>query len=264
MEESRTSWPLKLLVAILFVFLLVPVLMVIPLSFSGENTLRFPPSSWGIRWYEALWANGLMWRAFRTSVLIGLIVTALTVVIALPAAYVIVRMKTLGSEFLYNLFTAPLLLPTIVLGLAILIVFAAAGLLGTFHGIVLAHLVLTLPYALRILATSLGALPIALEEAAASLGATPLTAFRRVTLPLIAPGVLSAGALSFLVSFDEIVITLFLAGPQVTTLPVEMFRRLDSRSDPMIAAVSVLLIGITLAVVLIVQRSVGLSRGFVK
>jgi putative spermidine/putrescine transport system permease protein len=80
----------------------------------------------------------------------------------------------------------------------------------------------------------------------------------------IAPGVLSASALSFLVSFDEIVITLFLAGPQVTTLPVEMFRRLDSRSDPMIAAVSVLLIGITLAVVLVVQRSVGLSRGFVK
>ena len=173
-----------------------------------------------------------MWGAFRTSLLIGLIVTALTVLIALPAAYVIIRMKVRGSEFLYNLFTAPLLLPTIVLGLAILIIFAAAGLLGTFHGIVFAHLVLTLPYALRILATALGALRVTLEEAAASLGATPFTAFRRVTLPLIAPGVLSASALSFLVSFDEIVITLFLAGPQVTTLPVEMFRRLNFALGP--------------------------------
>jgi putative spermidine/putrescine transport system permease protein len=264
MEESRTSWPLRLLVAVLFVFLLVPVLLVIPLSFSGENTLHFPPSSWSVRWYATLWANERMWGAFRTSLLLGAVVTVVTILIALPAAYVIVRLKTLGSEFLYNLFTAPLLLPTIVVGLAILIVFATAGLLGTFTGIALGHLVLTLPYALRILATSLGALPVALEEAAASLGAAPFAAFRRVTLPLIAPGLLSASALSFLVSFDEIVITLFLAGPQVTTLPVEMFRRLESRSDPLIAAVSVLLIALTLSVVLVVHRSVGLSRGFVK
>jgi putative spermidine/putrescine transport system permease protein len=102
------------------------------------------------------------------------------------------------------------------------------------------------------------------EEAAASLGAAPLTVFYRVTLPLMAPGILSAAALSFLVSFDEVVITLFMAGPRVTTLPVEMFRHLDSRSDPLIAAISVLLIFLTLGVVLVVHRTAGLTKSFVK
>jgi putative spermidine/putrescine transport system permease protein len=264
MEERQSRWPLKIAVAMLFVFLLTPVLVILPLSFSGENTLRFPPSSWGLRWYAEFFANARMLGAFRTSLIIGVLVTAATLLIALPAAYVIVRLKTAGSEFLYNLFTAPLLLPTIVLGLAILIIFASAGLLGTYTGIALGHLVLTLPYALRILATSLNGIPLIVEEAAASLGATPFTTFRKVTLPLMAPGLLSAAALCFLISFDEIVITLFLAGPMVTTLPVEMFRRLDSRSDPLIAAISVMMIALTLLVVLIVHRSVGLTRGFVK
>ncbi|WNJ88860.1 ABC transporter permease [Bosea sp. 685] len=264
MTETRTGLPLKIAVAILFVFLLAPVLVIVPLSFSGETTLRFPPSSWSLRWYAAIFANGRMLEGFRNSLILATLVTAATLLIALPASYVIVRLKPRGVEFIYNLFTAPLLLPTIVLGLAILITFASVGLLGTFTGIALGHLVLTLPYALRILVTALGGLPIVVEEAAATLGARPLSVFCRVTLPLIAPGLLSAGALSFLVSFDEIVITLFLAGPRVSTLPVEMFRHLESRSDPLIAAIAVLMIVMTLAVVTVVHRSIGLSKGFLR
>ena len=262
--ENKIRLPLKVAVAILFVFLLVPVLVVIPLAFSGETTLRFPPASFSLRWYIEFFSNARMLAALRTSALLGVVVTTVTLLVALPAAYVIVRLKSTATEILYNIFTAPLLLPTIVLGLAILIGFAATGLLGTYTAIALGHLVLTLPYALRILATALGGVPLMLEEAAATLGATPFKVFRRVTLPLLAPGLLSAAALSFLVSFDEIVITLFLAGPRVTTLPVEMFRRLDSRSDPLIAAVSVIMIMLTLSVVLLVQRTVGLTRGFVR
>ena len=262
--ENNIRLPLKIGVAVLFVFLLVPVLVVIPLAFSGETTLRFPPSSFSLRWYGEFFHNARMLDGLRASALLGAAVTAVTLLVALPAAYVIVRMKNAVTEILYNVFTAPLLLPTIVLGLAMLISFAATGLLGSYTAIALGHLVLTLPYSLRILATALGGVPLLLEEAAATLGATPFTVFRRVTLPLLAPGLVSAAALSFLVSFDEIVITLFLAGPRVTTLPVEMFRRLDSRADPMIAAVSVLMIMLTLSAVMIVQRTVGLARSFVR
>jgi len=262
--EDKIHLPLKIAVAVLFVFLLTPVLIVIPLAFSAEMTLRFPPTSFGFRWFGEFLGNERMLGALRISVLLGTIVTLITLGIAVPAAYAIVRLKNSVTESLYAIFTAPLLLPTIVLGLAVLISFAATGLLGTYTGIALGHLVLTLPYALRILATALNGVPTSLEEAAASLGATPLRVFRRVTLPLLMPGLISAAALSFLVSFDEVVITLFLAGPRVTTLPVEMFRRLDSRSDPMIAAISVMMIILTLAVVLVVQRTVGLTRGFVR
>ena len=264
MEADQTSVPMKILVFILFLFLLAPVLLVIPISFSGEQILSFPPESWSLRWYVALAHNSTMISAFWTSLLLGTIVTVLSLAAAIPAAYVIVRMRTRGSEFLYNLFTAPLLLPTIVLGLAILIVFASAGFLGSFWGLVIGHLVITLPYALRVLATTLSNIPLACEEAASTLGGRPLTVFRRVTLPMMAPGIVAATALCFLVSFDEVVITLFLTGPRLTTLPVELFHHVESRADPLVASVSVLLILLTLTVVMIVDRTVGLSKTFVK
>lgn len=264
MDTASTSVPMKILVAVLFLFLLAPVILVVPLSFSGEQILSFPPSTWSLRWYTALADNPKMMSAFWTSLALGVIVTAISLAVAIPAAYVIVRMRTRGSTFLYNLFTAPLLLPTIVLGLAILIVFASIGFLGTFTGIVIGHLVITLPYALRVIATTLGNLNLACEEAASTLGGRPITVFRRVTLPMMAPGIVAATALCFLVSFDEVVITLFLTGPRLTTLPVELFHHVESRADPLVASVSVLLILLTLAVVMIVDRSVGLTKTFVK
>ncbi|NIX77121.1 ABC transporter permease [Microvirga terricola] len=264
METNTTSLPMKILVAVLFLFLLGPVILVVPISFSGEQILSFPPASWSFRWYTALFNNTPMISAFWTSLLLGAIVTAISLAAAIPAAYVIVRMRTAGSGFLYNFFTAPLLLPTIVLGLAILIVFASMGFLGTFTGLVIGHLVITLPYALRVLATTLGNLPLACEEAASTLGGRPFTVFRRVTLPMMAPGIVAATALCFLVSFDEVVITLFLTGPRLSTLPVQLFHHVESRADPLVASVSVLLIFLTLAVVIIVDRTVGLSKTFVK
>lgn len=255
---------MRVVVFLLFVFLLAPVILVFPMSFSGEALLRFPPSSWSTRWYAALLENQDMLSAFGTSLVLAAVVTALSLAIAVPAAYAIVRLRIRGSDFLFNLFTAPLLLPTIVLGLAILIVFASMGALATFRGLVVAHLVITLPYALRVLAVSLGTIDAACEEAARSLGAKPLTVFFRVTLPMMVPGIVAATALCFLVSFDEVVITLFLTGPRITTLPVELFHYVEARADPLVAAVSVILIVLTLAVVLIVDRTLGLARTFVR
>ena len=264
MEGNPTSLPMRILVGMLFLFLLAPVLLVFPISFSGEELLSFPPQSWSFRWYSALADNDTILSAFGTSLLLGAVVTLISLAVAIPAAYAIVRLKVRGADLMFNVFTAPLLLPTIVLGLAILIVFASSGLLATIPGLVIAHLVVTLPYALRVLAVSLNNIDLMCEEAAASLGAKPFTVFRRVTLPMMAPGIVAATALCFLVSFDEVVITLFLTGPRLTTLPVELFHHVESRADPLVASVSVLLILMTLAVVMIVDRSIGLSKTFVK
>ncbi len=264
MDGHKIPWPLRTLVFVLMLFLLAPALLVFPISFSGDRLLSFPPSSWSFRWYQSLLQNELIISSFLTSLSLAVVVTILSLAIAIPAVYAIIRLKTPGSEFLYNLFTAPLLLPTIVLGLAILIIFATIGLLGTFHGIVLAHLVVTLPYALRVLAVALGNVDLACEEAAASLGAGPLTVVRRVTLPMMMPGIIAATALCFLVSFDELVITLFLTGPKLTTLPVELFRYVETSADPMVACVSVLLFFFTLAIIMIIDRAMGLTQTFVR
>lgn len=264
MDEGTASLPLKVMACAMMAFLLAPVLIVVPISFSGDSFMAWPPSSWSLRWYPAIFADPKMMSAFVTSLLLAGAVTVLSLLIAVPAAYALVRLKPPGASLLASLFTAPLLLPTIVLGLAILIVFAPLGLLGSFRGLLVAHLVVTLPYAVRVLSTALATLSVACEEAAATLGARPLTVFRRVTLPMMLPGVVATAALCFLVSFDEVVISLFLTGPRLSTLPVEMFHHVETQADPLVAAVSVILVSLTLAVVLLVERSAGLARTFVK
>ncbi len=247
-------------IAALFLFLLAPVLLVLPMSFSADRYLVWPPSGFSLRWYVALAQDAGLMAAARNSFVLALLVCAATVVLAMPAALVLARQRFRGREALLAVLTAPLLLPTIVLALALLIIFVGYGLIGSWPGLLLAHLLVALPYGIRVLMTSVSTLPAGVEEAASSLGAAPWSVFQRVTLPLMLPGVAATGAIVFLVSFDEVVISLFVVGPQLTTLPVAMFRYVESRTDPLVAAVSALLVLLTLAIVLILERAVGLTR----
>lgn len=249
-----------LLVLVLFVFLLAPVILVFPMSFSAARILAWPPEGFSLRWYAAMFTEPGLMDAARNSLILGLVVTALALLLATPAALVLARRQFPGREAVMALLTAPLLLPTIVLGLAVLIVFVGYGLVGSWTGLVLGHLLVALPYALRVLSTSLATLPASVEEAAASLGAPPLAVFRRVTLPLMLPGVVATCAIVFLVSFDEVVISLFIVGPRLVTLPVALYRYVESRTDPLVAAVSSVLVLLTIAIVLVLDRAVGLRK----
>lgn len=250
----------RTLVALLFLFLLAPVLLVFPMSFSADHFLTWPPSGFSLQWYAALTQEPQLAEAARNSLVLAVVVTALSLLAATPAALALARLRFFGREALLTLLTAPLLLPTIVLGLALLIIFVGYGLVGSWPGLVLAHLLITLPYAVRVLMAALSTLPAGVEEAAASLGAAPLSVLLRVTLPLMLPGVVATCAIVFLVSFDETVVSLFVVGPHLTTLPVALFRYVASRTDPLVAAVSALLVLLTLAVVLVLERAVGLYR----
>ncbi|KAB2684826.1 MULTISPECIES: ABC transporter permease [Brucella/Ochrobactrum group] len=257
---GSTSLPFRLLVGLLYLFLLAPILVVVPLSFSNDNYLTFPPQSWGVRWYAEMLQHETLIQAFWISLGIASVVTVLSLLAGIPAAYAIRRYQFRGREAVLNLFTAPLLLPSIVLGLAILLVFVRLELLGTFTGLVIAHLIVTTPYVIRIMITAFSTLPPSVEEAATMLGASPFTVFRRITLPLMMPGLVASAALSFLLSFDEVVISLFITGPRMTTLPVEIFNYVESRTDPMTASISVVLIAATLLIIFVIERTLGLSR----
>ncbi len=259
-----SSLMFRALVVVLYCFLLSPLLITVVISFSNDPFLGFPPSSWGLRWYGALMQNASFGLAALTSLAVAASVAVIALAAGVPAAYAIVRGRFAGRDALLALLTAPLLLPAIVLGLAVLLVFVRIGLVATYPGLVLAHLCVTLPYVVRITAVALATLRQDAEEAALTLGATPWATFRHVTLPMMLPGLIGAGALAFLVSFDEVVVSLFLTGPRFTTLPVVIYHYVEYRTDPQIAALSVVLLLVTITVVVLVERSVGMMRALGK
>ncbi len=251
---------LRSLAALVYALLLAPVAVVIFISFSADSFIVFPPSGYSLRWYERLLGHETLMRGLRLSLLLAVVVTALSLLVGVPAAYAIARGKVPGAGALKAFFLAPLLLPTLVLGLALLMALQPFRLTATLPGLALGHMVVTVPFVIRLMTTTFATLPDEVEAAAASLGAKPWRVFRRVTLPLALPGLGAAAFLSFLLSFDETVISLFLSGPRASTLPVEMVRYVEGRTDPLVAALSVVLIAGTLAIVLLVDRMAGLTK----
>jgi len=248
-------------ITLLYLFLLAPVFPVVMMSFTNDPYIMFPPQTWGIEAYFNIFHNAAFVTGAETSVVVGIVVTLLALVLGVPVAYAMARLPLIGRDGLLALFTSPLVVPTIVFALGALLILVTIGLLGTYVGLVLAHLVLVVPFVVRILLTALNTLPSDVEAAAATLGAPPLRVFTRVTLPLLRPALLAAAALSFLVSFDEVTASLFIVGSDIITLPVALFRYTQNHTDAQIAAVSVVLILVTLLAVLAVERSVGLMRG---
>lgn len=246
--------------ALVYVLILSPIVVVVMLSFSADNFILFPPSGYSLRWFRQLAGNGPLLAALWLSVRIAAVVSLLSLAIGVPAALALAKGRFAGKDALNGFFLAPLLLPTLITGLALLLFFSPLKLTATLPGLVLGHMTVTVPFVIRMMTTALANLPDDIEAAAATLGASPWRVVRRVTLPLATPGLIACACLSFLLSFDETVISLFIAGPRASTLPVEMVRYVEGRTDPLIAALSVVLIVATLAVVLVVERLVGVAR----
>ncbi len=248
----------RALVVVLYAFLLAPLFPVMIISFSADSYLSFPPSGWSFRWYSALLDNERFIAGMRVSLVVAVVATLLALAFGVPAAYAIARLRLPKRDFLLGLFTAPLVVPSIVLGLGLLLVLVRLRLNGSLFGLLAAHTLLVTPFVIRIVLTGLTTLPPDVEAAAASLGATPLRVFRRITLPLLQPALLGSAGLSFLISFDEVAVTLFIVGTNMATLPVAIFRYTADHTDPSVAALSVVLIVISVAIIVLIERAVGL------
>jgi putative spermidine/putrescine transport system permease protein len=248
----------RLLATCGYIVLLSPLAVVALLSVSSGAYLTFPPPGFSLRWFAALADSGEILTAARNSAALAAMVTLVVLIVGFPAALAVARGRAPG--WIALLLSAPLLLPTLVIGLALLMTLQPYGLVATWPGLALGHCVVVLPFVVRIMVSAFTALTPDLEEAAATLGAAPLRTFLRVTLPLALPGALAAATLAFLVSFDETVISLFLVGPRLTTLPVALFHYTESRTDPLVAALAVSLIAISVAVIAMVDRLVGFTR----
>jgi putative spermidine/putrescine transport system permease protein len=231
-------------------FLLLPILFIVALSFGSSQWLIFPPPGWTLRWYRELFADPRWLGAILTSAKVAVLVTIVSVGLGLLASFGLVRGRFKGREALRAFFLTPMILPVVVLAVALYAVFLRLGLSGTLLGFVIAHTIVALPFAIIPISNALEAFDRSIEDAAVLCGANPWEAKLRVTLPGIKLGLFAAAVFSFLVSWDEVVLAIFMASPQLQTLPVLVWGTVRQDLTPVIAAASTLLVAITVLLML--------------
>jgi len=241
--------------------LLAPTVIVVVTSFTNGYSLKFPPPGYSTRWYVALWKESPeIVEAFVLSLKVAGIATGGAIVAAVAAALAISRRREPWARAVEALFLSPLMLPTLALGLALLMLFNLAGTGLSFWTLVLGHGAITAPYVFRTTAASLVQLDPALLESGRSLGARPVFLFRTVTLPLILPGIAAGAFIAFMYSFDNVAVSLFLSDARSEVLPIRMWHLIESSLDVRAAAVSGVLIAATLLAMVVMERVVGLTR----
>lgn len=241
-------------------FMLAPLVVVCLVAFTPADTLSVPWGEYSLRWFRAVFEHGDMVQAFRNSIVVALLAATLAVLMAIPAALAIARYEFPGRQALNGLLMSPLIVPHLVLGVAMLRLFALLGVRGSTLWLTLAHVVIVTPYALRLMVAALAGMDRSIEQAAQSLGAGRWTVFRRVTLPLMLPGITGGWMLAFINSFDEVTMSIFITSPQTVTLPVRMYMVATESIDPMLAAVSALIVALTAVVMLALDRLYGLDK----
>lgn len=227
--------------------LVLPIFAVVPASFSDRSFIRLPPEAWSMRWWRAFLVDPSWWPALLKSLEVGLLAAAVAVGLGVCGALGLERLRPRQRAAALAILVAPVIVPVIVVAIGIYFLARRAGLVGTTLGLVLAHAMLALPYALLTIAVSVRTLDPHLALAAAGLGASPWRVFRTITLPLIAPGLFGGFVFAFITSFDEVVVSIFLAGPTTKTLPVRIYEEVRVEYTPLVAVAATLMIALAFA-----------------
>ncbi|MCF4129469.1 ABC transporter permease [Methylobacterium sp. SyP6R] len=242
-------------VALVLLFLVVPILIVVPMSFSNARFLTFPPPGFSLRWYEAFFGSPAWMQAARVSLGVALATALGATLIGTAAAYALSMSGSRLARSLTVILLLPLVVPIVITGIGVFFVFAKTGLLATLPGLVLANVMLATPYVVTSVLAGLRGFDPAQEMVARSLGMNRLRAFLNVTLPQIRPSVVSGALFAFISALDETVVAIFIAGGQNQTLTKRMFTSLRDEIDPTIAAISSLLTAASLMVVVLASLS---------
>lgn len=261
LERRSFRTVLGILAGVSLLLLLAPTVIVVIASFTSAFSLKFPPPGYSTKWYLALWNDSPeILAAFGLSLKVAALSTAVSVLLAVAAALALARRRENWARMVEAIFLSPLMLPTLALGLALLMLFNLAGTGLSFWTLVIGHIAITSPYIVRTTTASLVQLDAALLDSARSLGASATYTFRTVTLPLILPGVAAGAFIAFMYSFDNVAVSLFLSDARSEVLPIRMWHIIESNLDVRAAAVSGVLITATLGLMLIMERLVGVSR----
>lgn len=261
MKPSRVGTSLLGTVVIAaYVVMLAPIGVVVIEAFNAEEILRFPPRSYSFRWFVELASNAEYLSSFRISLLLAAATTIGAVFAGTLAAYALVRYRRPGQAGVETLLLSPIYIPRVLLGMALLLTLSKLSLTGSWIGMLVAHILITLPFVVRSVIASLAGVDAAVEEAARSLGATWRQTFFLVTLPLIRSGLAAGAVFAFIISFSDVYLALFIAGPNTITLPLRIFNYMQWEQTPLVAAVSTVQVAFIFVAMIIAQEVTDRAR----
>ncbi|MFV2007702.1 MAG: ABC transporter permease [Longimicrobiales bacterium] len=259
----RASFSRRLGVAynwLFYGFLLAPIVIVLISSLNSGSDLTFPPEGLSLRWFRYLAGRGEFLAATYVSFKLAMAASVTAIILGLFASLALARERFRGKEIVEALLMSPLVLPGIITGVALLQFFTLAGLGNSFLRLFLAHVVITSPYAVRSVSSCLYGIDPDLEEASYVMGANAWRTFWKVLFPLLRPGIVAAFLFTFVTSFDNVVVSMYLVGSETVTLPIRIMTYLEWQFDPSIAAISTIFIAITVTLVVVGERVTGLSK----
>jgi putative spermidine/putrescine transport system permease protein len=255
--------PVLLSLAVLgYAVMIVPILFVVLTSFTAGSTLSFPPSGFSLKWFDKALSYTPFMESLTSSLLLAVVSTALALALGVPAALAIARSRLAHTPALQTFFASPLIVPDLVIGLALYQQLVITLRADAFWTLLLGHVIILIPYTVRVTGSTLALSDLSIEDAARGLGASPLHTFRTVTLPLMRPGLISAALLSFITSFNNVPLSLLLQSRDFSTFPITMLDYVQQSYDPMIAAMSTLIMAGTVIIAIIAERTVGFARIF--
>jgi len=255
----KKQWLSLSILILTFIFLLGPFLILFISAFGSESTIIFPPKKFSIFWFQKVLNMHMFQNAFKTSVFLATASTFVALIIGVPAAYASNRFSYWGKETLNLFFTSPIIVPGLIIGFSLLRFFVLFGNFSIFLGLFIGHTIILLPYIIRVVSASLSNFDTSIEEAAVSLGASRLKTFFLVVLPNVRSGVTAAFILAFITSLNDVPVSLFLSGPGVAPLPIQMLTYMEYYFDPTITALSTILIVFTIFIVQVAEKTLGLS-----
>jgi len=252
---------LRIFVYIIVALMLLPIVITLPVALTSASVIRFPPPSLSLQWFTAIFEDGVLFASIRRSFLLAFSAAAVAVAISIPVAFAIQRGALKGQTALETLITGPRMIPQIVLVVALLIFFERIGVAGTFTGLVIAHLVVSIPFAFRTVLVSVSSLDKRLEWSSSILGAGKFTTFNKIIMPQIKTGLIAAFIFTFVLSFNNVTMALFLSNLGERTLPVEMFQRMYvGGMTPVIPAISIVLALLGAIAFIVLDRTIGVFK----
>ncbi len=259
MEILRKNKWLTMLAIVVFLFLFLPLIIIVVTSFGTEAIIAFPIKGFTIDWYIVALTSKAFMSSLQLSLIIGVVATLIALIVGIPSAYVLSRDRFKGKKFLNAFFLSPTLIPGIVVGYSIFQMIVVNLRLPIIPGLIIGHFLISVPYVIRVVGSSMEQVDVSIEEAAWTLGCTKKRAFVTVLLPNIASGIFAAFMLAFVNSFNNVPVSMFLSGPGVTMLPTTLLSYMEFNYDPSVSALSVILMFVTIGVMVVIEKSTGLA-----